>query len=65
MSAALNGGLYAATICPMHDTGSLDFTGLEHHFAQVLSDPGQAGLLLNGHAGEGIHMSRSEQADVV
>lgn len=65
MSAALNGGLYAATICPMHDTGGLDFTGLEHHFAQVLSDPGQAGLLLNGHAGEGIHMSRSEQADVV
>ncbi|NVO24706.1 dihydrodipicolinate synthase family protein [Donghicola mangrovi] len=65
MTAALNGGLYAATICPMHDMGGLDFTGLERHFAQVLSDPGQAGLLLNGHAGEGIHMSRAEQADVV
>ena len=65
MSAAENGGLFAATICPMTEEGALDRASLERHFATVLSDPGQAGLLLNGHAGEGIHMSRAEQAEVV
>ncbi|MBT9386642.1 dihydrodipicolinate synthase family protein [Pseudooceanicola sp. CBS1P-1] len=65
MSAALNGGLYAATICPMTEAGALDGASLEAHFAAVLSDPGQTGLLLNGHAGEGIHLSRAEQAEVV
>lgn len=59
------GGLYAATICPMTATGALDHASMERHFASVLSDPGQDGLLLNGHAGEGIHLSRDEQAAVV
>ncbi|MEI4472888.1 dihydrodipicolinate synthase family protein [Frigidibacter sp. MR17.24] len=59
------GGLYAATICPMTPDGALDRASLERHFETVLSDPGQAGLLLNGHAGEGIHLSRAEQAEVV
>lgn len=65
MGIAEHGGLYAATICPMTEDGTIDQASLERHFAAVLSDPGQAGLLLNGHAGEGIHMSRAEQADVV
>ncbi|MCA0996816.1 dihydrodipicolinate synthase family protein [Alloyangia pacifica] len=65
MSAAAHGGLYAATICPMTEEGALDRASLERHFQTVLSDPGQAGLLLNGHAGEGIHMTRAEQAEVV
>lgn len=62
---AAHGGLYAATICPMREDGALDHGSLERHFATVLSDPNQTGLLLNGHAGEGIYMSRSEQAEVV
>ena len=48
MSAAENGGLFAAPICPMTEEGALDRASLERHFATVLSDPGQAGLLLNG-----------------
>lgn len=62
---AQNGGLYAATICPMTEEGALDRASLVRHFETVLSDPGQAGLLLNGHAGEGVFMTRSEQAEVV
>ncbi|MBN9673925.1 dihydrodipicolinate synthase family protein [Roseibium aggregatum] len=65
MTAGESGGLYAATICPMLEDGTLDHASLERHFTQVLADPGQAGLLLNGHAGEGIHLTRSEQSDVV
>ncbi|SOC10838.1 4-hydroxy-tetrahydrodipicolinate synthase [Rhodobacter sp. JA431] len=65
MPLAARGGLYAATICPMTETGALDRASLERHFETVLADPGQAGLLLNGHAGEGIHMTRDEQAEVV
>ncbi|TYC61921.1 dihydrodipicolinate synthase family protein [Rhodobacterales bacterium] len=65
MTVGTNGGLYAATICPMHEDGSLDLASLERHFTEVLADDGQAGLLLNGHAGEGIHLARSEQAEVV
>ncbi|KMK64782.1 dihydrodipicolinate synthase family protein [Puniceibacterium sp. IMCC21224] len=61
----IHGGLYAATICPMRSDGSLDCASLERHFASVLADPGQRGLLLNGHAGEGIFLSRAEQAEVV
>ncbi|WP_146591138.1 dihydrodipicolinate synthase family protein [Puniceibacterium confluentis] len=60
-----HGGLYAATICPMRDNGALDHASLERHVAAVLADPGQRGLLLNGHAGEGIFLSRAEQAEVV
>lgn len=62
---AKRGGLYAATITPMTESGALDHASLERHLALVLADPGQAGLLLNGHAGEGIHLSRTEQAEVV
>ncbi|EPX85653.1 dihydrodipicolinate synthase family protein [Salipiger mucosus] len=62
---AAHGGLYAATITPMTEQGALDHAGLERHLAAVLADPGQAGLLLNGHAGEGIFMSRDEQVEVV
>ena len=57
----MNGGLYAATICPMRPDGAIDIAALEAHFAAVLSTPGQDGLLLNGHAGEGIFLSQAEQ----
>lgn len=59
------GGLHAATICPMTETGRLDFAALETHLHAVLSVPGQGGVLLNGHAGEGVFLSGAEQADVV
>ncbi|MGO4852331.1 dihydrodipicolinate synthase family protein [Phaeovulum sp. W22_SRMD_FR3] len=66
MSApADHGGLFAATICPMTEDGALDLSSLERHFSAVLADPLQDGLLLNGHAGEGVFLGRAEQSDVV
>lgn len=61
----MTGGLYAATICPMTPDGALDIPALEAHFAAVLATPGQDGLLLNGHAGEGVFMSQAEQVQTV
>ena len=61
----MNGGLYAATICTMTPDGRLDIPAQELHFAAVLDTPGLDGLLLNGHAGEGIFMSRNEQVQVI
>ncbi|MBL3552465.1 dihydrodipicolinate synthase family protein [Rhodovulum sulfidophilum] len=65
MAAHPHGGLHAATICPMHADGALDLDSLEAHFAAVLATEGLDGLLLNGHAGEGIFLSRDEAATVV
>lgn len=61
----MNGGIYAATICTMTAGGRLDSAAQELHFAAILDTPGLDGLLLNGHAGEGVFMSRNEQVQVV
>lgn len=61
----MNGGLYAATICPLTPKGGLDPDAIAAHFAAVTATEGLDGLLLNGHAGEGIFLSRDEQAQVV
>lgn len=61
----MNGGIYAATICPMQPSGRIDPDAQARHFADVLAVPGLDGLLLNGHAGEGVFMSRDEQAEVI
>jgi len=61
----MNGGLYAATICTMTPDGQLDPSAQERHFAAVMATPGLDGLLLNGHAGEGVFTSREEQARIV
>lgn len=61
----VNGGLYAATICPMTPDGALDPEALSAHVAGVMATEGLDGLLLNGHAGEGVFMSRDEQVQVV
>ncbi|WP_371743840.1 dihydrodipicolinate synthase family protein [Mangrovicoccus sp. HB161399] len=59
------GGIYAATIAPMQADGALDLASMERHFAEMGRVPGLAGLLLNGHAGEGVFFSREEAAEVV
>ncbi|MBP8930737.1 MAG: dihydrodipicolinate synthase family protein [Paracoccus sp.] len=61
----MNGGIYAATISPMQRSGRIDPEAQARHFADVLATPGLDGLLLNGHAGEGVFMSRDEQAEVI
>ena len=49
----------------MTPDGALDDKALAAHVAGVMAIEGLDGLLLNGHAGEGVFMSRSEQAQVV
>ncbi|MGA0614128.1 dihydrodipicolinate synthase family protein [Paracoccus sp. KR1-242] len=61
----MNGGLYAATICALTADGQIDASAQEMHFASVMATPGLDGLLLNGHAGEGVFTSREEQAQIV
>jgi len=59
------GGIYASTVCPMTPGGAIDETLLGDHFTAVLSKPGVAGLLVNGHAGENWTLDRDELAAVV
>lgn len=59
------GGVYAATICPMTPAGALDEPTMARHFKSVLETDGMAGLLVNGHAGENIALTRDELSTVV
>jgi 4-hydroxy-tetrahydrodipicolinate synthase len=59
------GGMYAATICPMHTDGSIDETVLAQHVGSVASADGIRGLLVNGHAGENFMLDRTEKRRVV
>lgn len=59
------GGIYAATVCPMDATGTIDTDALHAHHAAVLATEGMAGLLVNGHAGENFALERPELAQVV
>jgi 4-hydroxy-tetrahydrodipicolinate synthase len=54
------GGIYAATICPMLPSGSIDETALADHLRAVVTTDGMAGLLVNGHAGENFALDRKE-----
>lgn len=54
------GGIYAATICPMHLNGSIDEAALADHLRAVVTTDGMAGLLVNGHAGENFALDREE-----
>lgn len=59
------GGVYASTICPMHEDGSLDRAGLERYLADIAGVDGVAGFLINGHAGENQALDREELRTVV
>lgn len=59
------GGVYASTICPMHEDGSLDKASLERHLADIAAVDGMAGFLLNGHAGENHALDRDEMQTVI
>lgn len=54
-------GIYAATLCPLRDDGSLDETTLARHLEDSACVDGMAGLLINGHAGENALLSREEK----
>lgn len=59
------GGVYASTICPMHEDGRIDHAALERHLADIAAVEGMAGFLLNGHAGENHALERDEFGAVV
>lgn len=59
------GGVYASTICPMHEDGALDHAGLERHLVDVGAVDGMTGFLLNGHAGENHVLDGGEQRAVI
>jgi 4-hydroxy-tetrahydrodipicolinate synthase len=54
-------GIYAATLCPLRDDGSLDEATLARHLEDNAFVDGMAGLLINGHAGENAVLSREEK----
>lgn len=58
-------GIYAATVCPLLDTGEIDELTLARHFNDCASVPGMKGLLVNGHAGENFMLSREEKRRVI
>ncbi|MDE1189155.1 MAG: dihydrodipicolinate synthase family protein [Pantoea sp.] len=59
-------GVYAATVCPMDETGKyIDEASLIAHLRQVSQVAGIRGLLINGHAGENFALSREEKRRVV
>ncbi|MFN4099998.1 MAG: dihydrodipicolinate synthase family protein, partial [Pararhodobacter sp.] len=64
-SQASQWGIHAATVCPMHSDGRIDTAALSAHLAEVSATPGIAGLLLNGHAGEGHLLTPDERAHVL
>ena len=59
------GGIYAATICPMHDDGAIDRDSLLRHLGDVGATEGLAGFLVNGHAGENAALEREELVEVI
>ena len=58
-------GIHAATVCPLTDDGRIDETALAAHVGEVARTAGIAGLLVNGHAGEGALLSRDEKRRVL
>ena len=59
------GGVFAATICPMHEDGAIDREALERHLSDIASTDGIAGFLVNGHAGENFALTRDELQTVI
>jgi 4-hydroxy-tetrahydrodipicolinate synthase len=59
-------GIYAATLCPLDADGRhLDEAALARHLEDVAAVDGIVGLLINGHAGENVALSREEKRRVV
>lgn len=57
-------GIYAATLCPLHDDGRIDEVTLARHLEASAFVRGMTGLLINGHAGENFMLSRQEKRRV-
>jgi 4-hydroxy-tetrahydrodipicolinate synthase len=55
-------GLVPATVTPFTDDGAVDLDQLEMYCRWLVSIRGVSALLLNGHAGEGTHLTSSERS---
>ena len=65
MTATRFCGIYAASICPMHDDGAIDEEALARHVDALARVEGLRGLLVNGHAGENFALERAECRRVI
>jgi 4-hydroxy-tetrahydrodipicolinate synthase len=57
-------GIYAATLTPFRADGHIDEDRLAADFEGLAAQPGIAGVLCNGHAGENFLLSRAERRRV-
>jgi 4-hydroxy-tetrahydrodipicolinate synthase len=58
-------GLYPSTILPMHADFSPDWEAYARHTEACVRQPGIAGVLCNGHAGENFVITRAEKRRAV
>lgn len=58
-------GIYAASVCPMQEDGSIDDQALARHVGDLAGVDGLRGLLVNGHAGENFALDRAECRRVI
>lgn len=58
-------GVYAATLLPLREDGTIDAPGLARHLKDCTSTPDIVGILCNGHAGENHLLDREEKRFVV
>lgn len=58
-------GIYPSTILPMRRDYAPDWAGYERHTAACVLQPGIAGVLCNGHAGENFVITRAEKRRAV
>ena len=58
-------GIYAATIVPLEQDGTINKTILKDHIKELSNIQGMTGLLINGHAGENYILSQEEQIELV
>lgn len=54
-------GIHAATVCPLDKEDGIDVAGLAAHVGSVARSGRIAGLLVNGHAGEGTLLDLDER----
>ncbi|GAA4484781.1 dihydrodipicolinate synthase family protein [Gluconacetobacter asukensis] len=58
-------GVYAATLLPLHEDGTIDVPNLARHLRDCTSSADIVGILCNGHAGENHLLNREEKRLVV
>ncbi|RUT24831.1 dihydrodipicolinate synthase family protein [Asaia sp. W19] len=58
-------GIYAATLVPFDETGSIEFSLLRAHLRSCTATDEISGILCNGHAGENHLLARKEKKQII